>query len=359
MTTWATSVQAAVTAIRKAGATTQHILLPGTGYTSAESYVSSGSAAALGKVTNLDGSTDNLIFDVHKYLDSDNSGTHAACVSNDISNAFQPLATYLTQNKRVALLSEIGGGSNNPSCLTDLCKVADFLNQNSGAYLGFLGWSAGSFDPTSYVLSLTPTQSGSTWTDQPLLTKCIAGKFSGGSGTGTTPPSSGGSSTPPSSGGTSVPPPSGGSSTYGGSSVPAATGSPAPITSSYAPVSTSAGSGGNAPISYGRSSSWGLSNNTVSATGTGGPTGTGAPNYQPTTFATSVIATSSQGYGGSPSAQGASGPSSTSILTGPGNNDGASVWGSKSRIPNVGGGSGTVSSGQGADDGEDCEAEYV
>ena len=29
MDRWATSVQAAVTAIRKAGATTQHILLPG------------------------------------------------------------------------------------------------------------------------------------------------------------------------------------------------------------------------------------------------------------------------------------------------------------------------------------------
>ena len=121
MTTWATTVQAAVTAIRKAGATTQHILLPGNGYTSAGSFVSSGSAAALEKVTNLDGSTDLLIFDVHKYFDSDNSGTHAGCVSNYIDNSFKPLASYLTENKRQALLSEFGGGSSDSSCETGMC----------------------------------------------------------------------------------------------------------------------------------------------------------------------------------------------------------------------------------------------
>jgi len=52
------------------------ILLPGNNFTSAEKFVSNGSADALSKVVNLDGSIDNLIFDVHKYLDSDNSGTH-------------------------------------------------------------------------------------------------------------------------------------------------------------------------------------------------------------------------------------------------------------------------------------------
>ena len=70
---WAQSVQAAVTAIRKAGATSQIILLPGNNWTSAETFVSNGSADALSKVTNPDGSIDNLVFDVHKYLDSDNS----------------------------------------------------------------------------------------------------------------------------------------------------------------------------------------------------------------------------------------------------------------------------------------------
>jgi len=386
MTTWAASCQAAVTAIRKAGATTQHILLPGTGYTSAESFVSSGSAAALGKVTNLDDSKDNLIFDVHKYLDSDNSGTHAACVSNAISNAFQPLATYLTQNKRVALLSEIGGGSDNPSCLTDLCQVADFLNENAGAYIGMMGWAAGSFDPSSYVLSLTPTKSGSTWTDQPLLTKCIAGKFSGSTSTNTTtpaPPSSGGSSSaPPSSGSSSVPPPSGSptsvpagssalaplpTSTYTPPTPPSAastdsTGASAPPpTSMYLPptppsAASTGGPGGNAPMSYGGSMSWSI-NSTASATGTGGLMGTSAPYNQPTTMSTVVVSSSAQGNGASSSSEAASGPASTTVLTGPGNNDGASVWGTKGRKPQSW--SQHSAPKQAASDGQDCEVEYV
>lgn len=333
MVTWAASCQAAVTAIRKAGATAHKILLPGTGYTSAESFVSSGSAAALSKVTNLDGSTDNLIYDVHKYLDSDNSGTHAECVSNDISTAFQPLASYLTKNKRIALLSETGGGSNDKSCLKNVCDVADFLNQHSDAYLGILGWAAGSFDPETYVLSMTPVQSGTTWKDQPLLTKCIAGKFSGGNGT--TPPSSGGSSSMPAAGGSSMP------------SNPSGTAQPSPTTYSYAPASPTDGSGdGSAPISYGGSMSWGSSNTTVAATGTGGVTGISTPYHQPTTFATSTLPASS-----TPPSQ----------LTGPGNNDGAGVWGSKSQKHQAGQGS-QLTDGTPVDDGEDddsCEVEYV
>lgn len=71
--TWAGSVQAAVTAIRSTGATSQIILLPGNNYTSAETFISSGSAAALNMVRNPGGTITNLVMDVHKYLDYDNS----------------------------------------------------------------------------------------------------------------------------------------------------------------------------------------------------------------------------------------------------------------------------------------------
>ena len=48
-------------------------MLPGNDWTSAATFVSNGSADALAKVTNPDGTTTGLIFDVHKYLDYDNS----------------------------------------------------------------------------------------------------------------------------------------------------------------------------------------------------------------------------------------------------------------------------------------------
>ena len=89
-------------------------------YTSAAQFISNGSGAALLIVKNLDGSTTNLIFDVHKYLDSDNSGTNAECTTNNVQ-VFQTLATWLRQNSRMALLSETGGG-NTASCETNLCQ---------------------------------------------------------------------------------------------------------------------------------------------------------------------------------------------------------------------------------------------
>ena len=125
ISTWAATVQKVVTAIRNAGATSQMILLPGTDYTSAANFVENGSGAALAAVVNPDGSTHNLIFDVHKYLDSDNSGTHAECVTNNV-DAFSSLATWLRSVGRQALLSETGGG-NVQSCATYMCQQLDFL----------------------------------------------------------------------------------------------------------------------------------------------------------------------------------------------------------------------------------------
>jgi endoglucanase len=53
ITMWAATVQAVVTAIRTAGATTQMILLPGNDFTSAQTFISNGSADKLGAVRNV------------------------------------------------------------------------------------------------------------------------------------------------------------------------------------------------------------------------------------------------------------------------------------------------------------------
>jgi hypothetical protein len=108
---WAGTVQAAVTSIRMAGATKQTILLPGTEFTHASSFVENGSAGNLSRVSNPDGSVTNLVFEVHQYLDSDGSGTALECVTDHIQDGFMPLAQFLVTNKRMALLGEIGGGN--------------------------------------------------------------------------------------------------------------------------------------------------------------------------------------------------------------------------------------------------------
>ena len=95
VSTWVDTVQQTVNAIRAAGAT-NFLLLPGSSWSSAQAFPTE-AGPLLVKVTDPLGSTDKLIFDgesdtmrrgysltsfsVHKYLDSDNSGTHADCVT--------------------------------------------------------------------------------------------------------------------------------------------------------------------------------------------------------------------------------------------------------------------------------------
>jgi len=168
---WADTVQAVVTAIR-AHAKTNMILLPGNDWTSAAAMPTK-SGPALLKVVNPDNTTNGLIFDVHKYLDSDNSGTHTDCVTDNIDSAFSPLATWLRSNKRQAINSETGGG-NTASCEKYLCAQLQYQDQNSDVFLGWTGWSAGAFSPQTYELSEVPTKNGNSWTDSALVKACMS-----------------------------------------------------------------------------------------------------------------------------------------------------------------------------------------
>jgi hypothetical protein len=64
---WADTVQAAVTAIRNAGAKTQLILIPGNDWTSAQAMPTK-SGPALLKVANPGGGTEGIVFDVHSMV---------------------------------------------------------------------------------------------------------------------------------------------------------------------------------------------------------------------------------------------------------------------------------------------------
>ncbi|KAJ4386774.1 hypothetical protein N0V93_009672 [Gnomoniopsis smithogilvyi] len=178
ISTWAETVQAAVTAIRSAGATTQMILLPGNDFTGAQTFVSNGSFGNLSRVHNLDGSNTSLIFDVHKYLDSDGSGTHLECIANHVNDTFMPLSQVLVANGRKAILSETGGG-NTTSCITDLCGELSFINANTDAFMGYTAWAAGGFSATDYNLTMTPFGSAGNFTDQETVRQCVIGTRNG------------------------------------------------------------------------------------------------------------------------------------------------------------------------------------
>lgn len=182
---WAKTCQKVVTAIRKAGATTQMILLPGDNFDSAATLVSSGSADALLAITNPDGSTDGLILDIHKYLDVNNSGTLASCNTDNVGN-FTALASYLREQGRLGLISETGASPQAQECFTDFCAQNTAINKNSDVFIGLVTWAAGAFG-TDYVLTLTPTiDSNGNYVDNQLMTECVLGPYNAAGGSTTT-----------------------------------------------------------------------------------------------------------------------------------------------------------------------------
>lgn len=146
MSTWATTVQAAVTAIRQAGATSQYMLLPGTIFSHCDQFVS-GANDPLLNVKDSDGTTSKLLFDIHQYLDSDGSGTHTTCTTNAVS-ALTACNSWMASHGRQALLTETGSSSDS-SCVNNLKQELAYVKGSSNL-MGFTAWSAGvSFLPSS------------------------------------------------------------------------------------------------------------------------------------------------------------------------------------------------------------------
>lgn len=147
------SLQAAVNAIRAAGAKTQYILVPGGNWTPASGFIAQ-NKAALKTIIDPVGGTDLLVYDLHQYLNEDASGSGYECVTDRVNETFKPLAADLVKDGRKAIVTEIGGTSS-ASCQKHLKSSLAFLKANSQAYLGYTVRSAGAF-PSDYSLSIVP-----------------------------------------------------------------------------------------------------------------------------------------------------------------------------------------------------------
>lgn len=60
--------------------------------------------------------------------------------------------------------------------MTMFCEQNEFIAKHTDVFIGFVGWSAGSFDDT-YILTLTPEGSPGSYTDNKLMQKCILDIF--------------------------------------------------------------------------------------------------------------------------------------------------------------------------------------
>ncbi|KAA1073544.1 hypothetical protein PGT21_015029 [Puccinia graminis f. sp. tritici] len=146
---WAVTVQKVVTALRKDGID-NILLLSGTDYSSLKAFPEW--YKSMKTVKNPDGSFEGLWFEVHRYLDTDNSGKSTECVASHADEVVN-VAKMLKADGRQVLLGETGGGSTE-SCMTYLPELVQAVVEAYPVFSGFAIWSAGAFGAT-YELVVT------------------------------------------------------------------------------------------------------------------------------------------------------------------------------------------------------------
>lgn len=152
---WRTGVEAGLAAIRQAGAR-QLVLVPGTGWDGAHSWVSSGNADAM---ANLKDPADNFAFEVHQYLDADHSGTHPEVVSGVGGTSLRAFTVWARANHVKGFLGEFGFAAT-PEAMKEGNDLLAFLQNNKDVWQGWTYWAAGPWWG-SYMFSVEPGKDGS------------------------------------------------------------------------------------------------------------------------------------------------------------------------------------------------------
>lgn len=155
-TAWKTIAQSVTKAIRDAGASNL-LLVPGTAYTGAHSWVSSGNAQAMADFTDP---ADNFAFEVHQYLDADSSGKSGTCTPGSGASRLQPFITWAKEKPgRRGFLGEFAAGDPNitgqEQCAAELAALLDAA-ETSGVFIGWTAWGGGDWWPADYVFRLKP-----------------------------------------------------------------------------------------------------------------------------------------------------------------------------------------------------------
>ena len=130
--------QAAINGIRAAGADSQYIFVEGNGYSGAHSW-----ATTNDNLKSLTDPKDLIVYEMHQYLDSDNSGTSADCVSSTIGAERIASATaWLKKNNKVGVMGEFAGGANS-QCRSAVTGMLDAMQSASDVWLGGCFWGGG------------------------------------------------------------------------------------------------------------------------------------------------------------------------------------------------------------------------
>ncbi|KAJ3010018.1 hypothetical protein HKX48_007632 [Thoreauomyces humboldtii] len=152
--------QAAINAIRRLGAK-NIITVPGNAWTGAHSWFDSWygtpNSQVMSKITDP---LNNMVYEMHQYLDGDFSGTSSACQSATVGvEQLRAVTAWARGLKRKIFLGEFAGGDN-ALCYQALTNMVDYMKTNSDVWVGWAWWAAGSGWGDSYIYTVEPTASG-------------------------------------------------------------------------------------------------------------------------------------------------------------------------------------------------------
>lgn len=173
---WLKSANAAIAAIREVGAKNL-ILVPGTDWTGAHSWQVNNADV----MVNIKDPADNYAYEVHQYLDSNFSGTHATCEkAKEAVAAINTMTDWLKANHKRGFMGEFGAGGS-VDCLTGLAEMVDAMNTGNDVWTGWTYWVAGDWWPPEEPLNIKPTPAGDRIQLKALLRPGLLDKSCGGS----------------------------------------------------------------------------------------------------------------------------------------------------------------------------------
>jgi endoglucanase len=163
---WVDAANAATEAIRGKARANNLLLVPGTAWTGAHSWMVSIDGEPNGvALKQYRDPADNFAFEVHQYFDDDFSGTKGNCSrADDAVKAIGTFTDWLKANGRRGMLGEFGIPEGK-ACVAGLKAMVDVVESNKDVWTGWTYWVAGDWWSPEEPLNIQPTKTG----DRPQL----------------------------------------------------------------------------------------------------------------------------------------------------------------------------------------------
>lgn len=155
-TDWFKYAQGVTNAIRARTGATNKILVPGTAYTGAWSWFSSGNADAMEAFVDP---FNNFAFELHQYLDGDSSGTKGYCDLNAHRRLVDVTEWARGRGAKLYLGEFMGGDptiAGQEQCGVEVPAMCQYMADNRDVWIAWTAWGGGRRWKFDYIFRLDP-----------------------------------------------------------------------------------------------------------------------------------------------------------------------------------------------------------